>query len=221
MRFSAALALFPLRTDCPGADANHRACVNAGPISRTTKPQMGTGCVKITPADDANDYEVGLRQKLPMINVLNLDGTLNENAGPYQGLAVMEARERSSPIWKNLGLLENVEDRVVELAHSDRSKTPIEPLLTDQWFVGHGAAVADGHGRGDRRPGENHSRPLCEGLPGLAGRKRDWPISRQLWWGHQIPIWYCKTAKRGRAARGVCRPRRRGLAARRAVPSSG
>jgi valyl-tRNA synthetase len=158
------------------------------------KPQMGTGCVKITPAHDPNDYEVGLRQHLPMVNVLNLDGTLNECAGPYQGLAVMEARERVVADLKNLGLVDNVEDRVVELAHSDRSKTPIEPLLTDQWFVGMGQlaqtamdAVLDG--RVKIFPGR-----YAKGYLDWLGEKRDWPISRQLWWGHQIPIWYCKTA---------------------------
>ena len=120
---------------------------------------MGTGCVKITPAHDPNDYEVGLRQNLPMINILNLDGTLNDNAGPLSRAdRAAGPRAGRRPTCKKLGLLENVEDRVIDLAHSDRSKTPIEPLLTDQWFVKHGTAGPDGHGRRDRRPGENHSR---------------------------------------------------------------
>ena len=158
------------------------------------KPEMGTGCVKITPAHDPNDYEVGLRQNLPMINVLNLDGTLNENAGPYRGQAVLQAREQVVADLKQLGLLENVEDRVIDLAHSDRSKTTIEPLLTDQWFVGMQRlaqtamdAVLDG--RVKIIPGR-----YGKGYLDWLSEKRDWPISRQLWWGHQIPIWYCKTA---------------------------
>ena len=93
------------------------------------KPELGTGCVKITPAHDPNDYEVGRRQKLPMINILNPDGTLNDNAGPYQGLKIPKARERVVADLEQLGLSIKIEDREIELAHSDRSKTPIEPLL--------------------------------------------------------------------------------------------
>ncbi len=100
------------------------------------KPELGTGCVKITPAHDPNDYDVGLRQDLPMVNILNLDGTLNENAGPYHGQTVLEAPASTSwPTWKSWAWWPKVEDRQIELAHTDRSKTPIEPLLTDQWFV--------------------------------------------------------------------------------------
>ncbi len=99
------------------------------------KPEMGSGCVKITPAHDPNDYEVGKRQSLPMINILNIDGTLNDNAGPYAKLTIAKARERVVADMEAAGLLGEVEDREIELAHSDRSKTPIEPLLADQWFV--------------------------------------------------------------------------------------
>jgi len=158
------------------------------------KPEMGTGCVKITPAHDPNDYEVGLRQKLPMVNILNLDGTLNENAGPYQGQVVLDARRRVVADLEALGLLEQTEDRVIDLAHSDRSKTPIEPLLTDQWFVqmkqlAQTAMDAVSDGRVTIIPGR-----YAKGYQDWLGEKRDWPISRQLWWGHQIPIWYSKTA---------------------------
>ena len=99
------------------------------------KPELGSGCVKITPAHDPNDYDVGRRQNLPMINILNPDGTLNANAGPYQGLKILKARERVVADLEQLGLVEKIEDREIELAHSDRSKTPIEPYLADQWFV--------------------------------------------------------------------------------------
>ncbi len=158
------------------------------------KPELGTGCVKITPAHDPNDYDVGKRQGLPMINILNKDGTLNASAGPYQGLVVMEAREKVVADLNSLGLLAQTEDREIDLAHSDRSKTPIEPLLADQWFVKMERlaqtamdAVVDG------RVKINPSR-YTKGYLDWLGEKRDWPISRQLWWGHQIPIWYCKTA---------------------------
>jgi len=158
------------------------------------KPEMGTGCVKITPAHDPNDYEVALRHGLPMVNILNLDGTLNESAGSYQGQTVMEARNRVVADMEALGLLEKVEERMIDLAHSDRSKTPIEPLLTDQWFIRMEQlaqmamdAVTDGR---VRIIPARYAKTYLDWL----SEKRDWPISRQLWWGHQIPIWYCDTA---------------------------
>ena len=99
------------------------------------KPELGSGCVKITPAHDPNDYEVGQRCDLPMVNILNRDGTLNENAGKYAGLTIKKARRAVVDDLEGLGLLGEIEDREIDLAHSDRSKTPIEPYLADQWFV--------------------------------------------------------------------------------------
>ncbi|MFN0017875.1 MAG: valine--tRNA ligase [Pirellulaceae bacterium] len=160
------------------------------------KPELGTGCVKITPAHDPNDYLVGQRQKLPMINILNPDGTLNAEAGKYQGLTIKKARDAVVADLDSLELLGDVEDREIELPHSDRSKTPIEPYLADQWFVKMGD-------HDDGKPGlaqmamdavtssrvkiipERYAKSYLDWL----GEKRDWPVSRQLWWGHQIPIW--------------------------------
>jgi valyl-tRNA synthetase len=158
------------------------------------KPELGSGCVKITPAHDPNDYEVGKRQSLPMTNILNPDGTLNANAGAYQGMTMKAAREKVVADLDALGLLEKVEDREIELAHSDRSKTPIEPYLADQWFVkmdqlAQSAMDAVTDGRVQIVPAR-YGRGYLDWL----GEKRDWPVSRQLWWGHQIPIWYAKTA---------------------------
>lgn len=154
------------------------------------KPEMGSGCVKITPAHDANDYDVGLRQSLPMLNILNPDGTLNAAAGSYAGLTMKKAREKVVADLEAAGQLGQVEDRLIDLAHSDRSKTPIEPYLADQWFIRMGElaqpaidAVVSGR---IRIVPERYAKGYVDWL----SEKRDWPVSRQLWWGHRIPIWH-------------------------------
>lgn len=154
------------------------------------KPELGSGCVKITPAHDPNDYDVGLRQSLPMINILEPDGRLNGEAGPYAGLTIRQARQKVVDDLDAAGQLVAVEDRVIELAHSDRSKTPIEPYLADQWFIRMAdlaepalAAVRD-------RQITFHPDRYAKSYLDWLGEKRDWPVSRQLWWGHRIPIWY-------------------------------
>ncbi len=153
-------------------------------------PELGTGCVKVTPAHDFNDYNCGARHNLPTINILNLDGTINANGGPYAGMERAEARQKVTEEMENLGLFEGREDRDVTMPFSDRSKTPIEPMLSDQWFVKMDQlaqtaieAVTDGRVRiFPERYRANYLNWLAE--------KRDWCISRQLWWGHRIPIWY-------------------------------
>lgn len=179
-------------------------------LDEWAKPSLGSGCVKITPAHDPNDYEVWQRHKdeIDIINILNPDGTLNENAGEYEGLDRYEARDRVVEDLNAKGLLGPVEDRVIEIGHSDRSKTPIEPYLSDQWFVKMGD-IKDGIVMGRGTSKEHKSEGLVQAAMDAVtdGRvkfhpdrfvktyldwlseKRDWPISRQLWWGHRIPVW--------------------------------
>ncbi len=153
------------------------------------KPELGSGCVKITPAHDPNDYEVGKRCGLPMINVLRTDGTLNQEAGVYQGLTIKAARERVVADLDALGQLGEVEDREIELPHSDRSKTPIEPFLADQWFVKMDSLAQSAIDAVSSEAVKIFPTRYRKGYLDWLGEKRDWPVSRQLWWGHQIPIW--------------------------------
>src|SRR6266404_1123558 len=175
-------------------------------------PALGTGCVKVTPAHDPNDY--ACRQRNPqigMINILNPDGTINENGGKYQGLDRYQARDAVVADMEAMGLFEGKEERVIPLKYSDRSKTPIEPYLSDQWFVRMGdhadgkpglaqmAMDAVSSGRVAFFPAR-YAKTYLDWL----GEKRDWCISRQLWWGHRIPIWYvrCPEAELKRAFAG-------------------
>jgi valyl-tRNA synthetase len=161
------------------------------------KPELGSGAVKITPAHDANDYEVWQRkQQIGAVNILNTDGTLNESVpNKYRGLNVKKAREMVVADIEAAGLLVEVEDREIDLAHSDRSKTPIEPYLADQWFVkmddlAQSAMDAVTSERVKIVP-ERYRKGYLDWLR----EKRDWPIGRQLWWGHRIPVWSVECPK--------------------------
>lgn len=153
------------------------------------KPELGSGCVKITPAHDPNDYEVGKRVDLPMINILNSNGTINAEGGKYAGLTIPQARKAVVADLEELDLLGDVEDRDIELPVSDRSKTPIEPFLADQWFVKMDQLAQSAMDMVTSDSVQIFPERYRKGYLDWLGEKRDWPVSRQLWWGHQIPIW--------------------------------
>jgi valyl-tRNA synthetase len=154
-------------------------------------PAFGTGCVKITPAHDFNDYEIGQRHDLPLINILDADAAINDNAPPfYRGMDRFTAREQVVADMDHLGLLERVEDHRLKVPRGDRSGVVIEPYLTNQWYVDAKtlagpaiAAVESGRIEFVPRQWENTYFAWMRDI-------QDWCISRQLWWGHRIPAWF-------------------------------
>ncbi len=154
-------------------------------------PEFGTGCVKITPAHDFNDYEVGQRHEMEVINLFTIDAIMNENAPPaYQGMDRFDARDKIVKDLDAEGLLVKAEDHVYKRPYGDRSGVVIEPYLTDQWFVRAEplakpsiAAVKEGR---IRFIPNNWSKTYFNWMEDI----QDWCISRQIWWGHRIPAWY-------------------------------
>ena len=154
-------------------------------------PAFGSGCVKITPAHDFNDYEIGRRHGLPLINVLTADAALNDEVPEgWRGLDRYEARKRVVAEFEALGLLDKVEPHTLPVPRGDRSGAVLEPWLTDQWYVRIAplaepaiAAVEDGR---IRFVPDNWAKTYFQWMRNI----QDWCISRQLWWGHRIPAWY-------------------------------
>ncbi|MCB1827490.1 MAG: valine--tRNA ligase, partial [Coxiellaceae bacterium] len=157
----------------------------------TVDKEFGTGCVKITPAHDFNDYEMGQRHDLPMMTIFTLDGHLNhEVPEPYRGLERFEARKKIVAELEEKGLLEKIENHRHTVPHGDRSGSIIEPMLTDQWFVKAkvlAKPAIEAVNNGDLKfVPNNWSKTYLQWLENI----QDWCISRQLWWGHRIPVWY-------------------------------
>lgn len=155
-------------------------------------PDFGTGAVKITPAHDPVDFEVAQRHELPMVNILNPDVTMNKNAGPYAGLDRLACRQAILADLEKAGLLVKIEPYSHSVGHCMRCQTIIEPLASKQWFVkmpslAKSAIDAVTSGRITIIP-ERFNKVYLNWLENI----RDWCISRQLWWGHQIPVWYCQ-----------------------------
>ncbi len=155
-------------------------------------PEFGTGALKVTPGHDPSDFEIGERHELPIVNAMNLDGTMNENAGHYQGQDRFEARNNIVKELERDGLLEKVEPYDHSVGHCNRCDEIVEPIVTKQWFVKMAPlakpardAVADGR---IKMVPERFAKVYFNWMDNI----RDWCVSRQLWWGHRIPVWYCE-----------------------------
>lgn len=153
--------------------------------------EFGTGCVKVTPAHDPNDFEIGKRHNLPFINILNKDGTINENGAEFTGQDRFVARKNVVKRLEEEGLLVKVENYRHSVPFSDRGKVPVEPLLSTQWYV----KIEPLAQKALKELDENHSPAYIPERWAKVYRDwlvklKDWCISRQLWWGHQIPAWY-------------------------------
>lgn len=157
--------------------------------------EFGTGALKVTPAHDFNDYEMGLRHNLKLVNMLNKDGTLNEVGGVYKGLKVQEARKQLVAAIEASGQLIKTETHVHQVGHCSRTNCVVEPMLSDQWFVktaplSEAAKRVVESGTIQFEP-ESWTKTYLHWMSII----QDWCISRQLWWGHRIPAWYCKSCQ--------------------------
>ncbi len=155
-------------------------------------PEKGSGAVKITPAHDFDDFQVGIRHNLPQVVVIDQDGKMTEEAGPYRGLDRLEARERVLHDLERQGLLRGVEEQITPIPHCYRCDTVLEPTLSIQWFVrmkplAEPAMRVVKEGRIRFHPAQFEA-TYFRWLENV----RDWCISRQIWWGHRIPAWYCE-----------------------------
>ncbi len=154
--------------------------------------EFGTGALKITPGHDPHDHEIGLRHNLEVINIMNKDATLNENGGPYAGMERFAARKAIWADMQEAGLVIKEQDYQMSVPRSQRGGEIVEPLISTQWFVkmdGLAAAAAESVEKGEIKfVPERFTKVFLSWMHNI----QDWCISRQLWWGHRIPVWYCQ-----------------------------
>lgn len=165
-------------------------------------PEFGTGVVKVTPAHDPNDFDMGIRHDLERINVMNGDASMNENAGPYSGMDRFECRKKIVEDLEKMGLIEKIEDYKHSVGHCYRTGCVIEPRLSEQWFVKMKPLAREAVKvvkEGDVRfVPDRWTKVYLEWMENI----RDWCISRQIWWGHRIPVFYCDQCNHEWAAKG-------------------
>jgi valyl-tRNA synthetase len=178
---------------------DRRIPIIADPI--LVDPKFGTGAVKVTPAHDFNDFATGKRHSLPMVNIMNKDGTLNENAGDFKGMERFAARKAVKKKLDELGFAKGSKKHRLAVPRCSRTNTVVEPLLSEQWYVkadvlAKPAVEAVTSGKTVIVP-EEWTKTYMHWMTNI----QDWCISRQLWWGHQIPAWYCDDCKHINVAR--------------------
>lgn len=155
--------------------------------------EFGTGCVKVTPAHDPNDFEISKRHSIEVINIMNPDATLNDNVPEeFRGLDRFVARKKVVEMLEQQGLLEKIEDYKTNIGYSERGKVPIEPYLSEQWFMKMDELVKPAIKAVEEGKVKFHPERWTKVYFHWMNNIKDWCISRQLWWGHRIPVWYCQ-----------------------------